>query len=278
VSRRRDTVVRILLLSAITAAFLVPLLWTGLASLGVLPDNNSRPPSWTGPATLQHFSEIGGAEPAFWQELATSTTSALGAALITVTVSFLAAFGLARARLPGDRSLTQVFLVLASLPAMAYVLPLSDLIRRLHLLDSFATIVLAEAAVTAPLAVFVLHGAIVQLPTEWEEAAVLDGAGLLRVLARVVLPLIAPSVAATAIVVFVLDWNMLLVPLVLTSGEVKTVPVAMSDFFTFERELEWPTAAAALMVSLVPLAVLVALFHRVLERFTLQAPAGGDIG
>ena len=169
--------VRILLLSAITAAFLVPLLWTGLASLGVLPDNNSRPPSWTGPATLQHFSEIGGAEPAFWQELATSTTSALGAALITVTVSFLAAFGLARARLPGDRSLTQVFLVLASLPAMAYVLPLSDLIRRLHLLDSFATIVLAEAAVTAPLAVFVLHGAIVQLPTEWEEAAVLDGAG-----------------------------------------------------------------------------------------------------
>src|SRR5439155_18318631 len=56
---------------------------------------------------------------------------------------------------------------------------------------------------------------------------------LLRVLARVVLPLIAPSVAATAIVVFVLDWNMLLVPLVLTSGEVKTVPVAMSDFFTF---------------------------------------------
>ena len=52
----------------------------------------------------------------------------------------------------------------------------------------------------------------------------------------------------------------------------------MSDFFTFERELEWPTAAAALMVSLVPLAVLVALFHRVLERFTLQAPAGGDIG
>ena len=161
---------------------------------------------------------------------------------------------------------------------MAYVLPLSDLIRRLHLLDSFATIVLAEAAVTAPLAVFVLHGAIVQLPTEWEEAAVLDGAGLLRVLARVVLPLIAPSVAATAIVVFVLDWNMLLVPLVLTSGEVKTVPVAMSDFFTFERELEWPTAAAALMVSLVPLAVLVALFHRVLERFTLQAPAGGDIG
>ena len=78
--------------------------------------------------------------------------------------------------------------------------------------------------------------------------------------------LLAPTVAATAIVVFVLDWNMLLVPLVLTGGEVKTVPVAMSDFFTFERELDWPTAAAALVVSLAPVALLVAAFHRLHER------------
>jgi ABC-type glycerol-3-phosphate transport system permease component len=63
---------------------------------------------------------------------------------------------------------------------------------------------------------------------------------------------------------------LLLVPLVLTSGEIKTVPVAMSDFFTFERELDWPTAAAALILSLLPVAVLVAVFHRVLDRFALN--------
>ena len=105
----------------------------------------------------------------------------------------------------------------------------------------------------------------------WEEAAVLDGAGLFRVLWQVVLPLTVPSVVATAIVMFVLDWNLLLVPLVLTSGEIKTVPVAMMDFFTFERELDWPTAAAALLVSLVPLAILAGVFHRVLERFSLDS-------
>jgi ABC-type glycerol-3-phosphate transport system permease component len=90
----------------------------------------------------------------------------------------------------------------------------------------------------------------------------------------VVFPLVAPSIAATAIVLFVIDWNMLLVPLVLTSGQVKTVPVGMSDFFTFERELDWPTAAAALIVSLAPLALLVAVFHRLLERFRLDASNG----
>ena len=77
---------------------------------------------------------------------------------------------------------------------------------------------------------------------------------------------------------FVLDWNMLLVPLVLTGGEVKTVPVAMSDFFTFERELEWPTAAAALVVSLAPVALLVAAFHRLLEQFRLTDGTGINIG
>jgi len=94
----------------------------------------------------------------------------------------------------------------------------------------------------------------------------------------VVFPLVVPSVAATAIVLFVIDWNMLLVPLVLTSGEVKTIPVGMSDFFTFERELDWPTAAAALVVSLAPLALLVGVFHRLLERFRLDTSGSRDIG
>jgi ABC-type glycerol-3-phosphate transport system permease component len=276
--RQRDAAGRIILLLATLAAFLLPLVWTALASFGLLPDNSRTPPSWTGPPTLDHFSEIGVAEPAFWQELATSTASAVCAAALTVGVSFLGAYGLARSNLIAGRMLTQGFLVLASLPVMAYVIPLSDVMRRVHLADTFAGMVLAEAAVTAPLAVFVLHGALAQLSPEWEEAAVLDGAGLFRVLGQVVLPLVAPSVAATAIVLFVVDWNMLLVPLVLTSGHVKTVPVAMSDFFTFERALDWPTAAAALIVSLAPLALLVAVFHRLLEHFNLGTSNVRDIG
>ena len=269
--RRRDAVTRVVLLSAALAAFLLPLVWTALASFGLLPNNSTRPPSWKGSVTLDHFTEVGIAEPTFWQELATSTISAACAASLTVGVSFLAAYGLARSRFPGERLYIQCFLVLASLPAMAYVIPLSDLMRRAHLVDTFAGVVLTEAAVTAPLAVYVMHGALSQLSPEWEEAAWLDGAGLFRVIGEVVLPLAAPSLAATAIVLFVLDWNLLLVALVLTAGEIKTVPVAMIDFFTFERELEWPTAAAALVISLAPVAILVGFLHRVLGRFSLDA-------
>jgi ABC-type glycerol-3-phosphate transport system permease component len=70
-------------------------------------------------------------------------------------------------------------------------------------------------------------------------------------------------------VLFVLNWNMLLVPLIAAGIHVKTIPVAMADFFTFERELEWPVAAAALLVSLVPVALLVAFSRRLLDRFSL---------
>jgi len=265
---------RVAALAVVLVVLALPLAWTLVASFGVTPNNNAQPPSWIGPPTLEHFAEVGVAEPTFWQELATSTALALTATLLTVTVSLPAAYCLARSRLPRDRLVAQSFLVLASLPVMAYVIPLSDLMRRVHLLDTFEGVMLAQAAVTSPLAVFVLHGAVRQLSPEWEEAAVIDGAGLLGILGRVVLPLLAPTVAATAIVVFVLDWNMLLVPLVLTGGDIKTVPVAMSDFFTFERELDWPTAAAALVVSLAPLALLVAAFHRLLEQFRLTNGTG----
>jgi ABC-type glycerol-3-phosphate transport system permease component len=103
-----------------------------------------------------------------------------------------------------------------------------------------------------------------------EEAARLDGATGLQIIWNVALPLAGSGLAATGIIIFVFNWNLFLVPLVLTAGRIKLIPVAMSDFFTFERELDWPTAAAALTVSLLPLLTLVAFTHRLLEQFSLN--------
>jgi ABC-type glycerol-3-phosphate transport system permease component len=271
---RRDAVQRLILAVALVA-FLFPLGWTALASLGVQP-LGTYPPQLVWPPSTDQFIEVGVAEPHFWQELVTSAGVSITATFVTVVVALLAAYGLARSRLRARRYVAQGFLILASLPVMAYAIPLSDEMRRLGLTDSYPGLVLAISAATAPLAVYVLHGHLSQLSTEWEEAAVLDGAALARVLWDVVLPMTAPAVAATAIIVFVLDWNMLLVPLILAGTQVKTLPVAMIDFFTFERELEWPTAAAALIISLVPLVVLVAIGHRLLDRFTLGTPGRLD--
>ena len=268
--RRGGGVARGLFLGVALIAFLGPLVWTGLASVGVVP-RGIHPAALTWPPTLAHFGEVGVAESQFWQEVATSTGVSIASTVVTIVVALMAAYGLARSRFRAQRQVVQGFLVLASLPVMAYAIPLSDVIRRLGLSDTYLGLVIGVSAVTAPLAVYVIHGHLSQLSVEWEEAAFLDGAGLARVLTRVVVPMIAPALAATAIVVFVLDWNLLLVPLVLAGVEVKTLPVAMVDFFTFERELDWPTAAAALIISLVPLTILVAAGHRLLDQFSLGA-------
>ncbi len=260
---------RALFLAAAVLVVLIPLAWTALAAIGIQPDNNSSPPSWIIRPTIDHVAEVSVVEPAFWQELATSVGVSAIAAVLATAISFLAAFGLAR---PGGRSghrLSPALLVMASLPAMAYVLPLSDVLRRLGLLDTLPGVTFAEAAATAPLAVFVFYASLVGGPHEDEEAARLEGVGLISLLWNVVLPAAAPIITATLVVLFVLDWNQLLIPLVLTGIQVRTLPVILTDFFTLERELDWPTAAAALTISLVPLLVLVVLFHRFLERFSL---------
>jgi ABC-type glycerol-3-phosphate transport system permease component len=268
--KRRRSLIRACILGASMAIVLVPLVWTTLAAIGIEPNNSTSPPSWVVAPSLDHLAEVSVVEPAFWQELATSVGVSATAAVLATALSFLAAYGIARTvERPASR-LGPILLVLASLPVVAYVLPLSDVLRRLGLLDSLVGLTLAEAAVTAPLAVYVLASHLAATSREPEEAACLDGANLASLLGSVVLPAAAPIVAATAIVLFVLDWNMLLIPLVLTGIDVRTLPVVLTDFFTLEREVDWPTAAAALTISFVPLLILVGLLHGVLDRFTFR--------
>lgn len=268
-ARRRAAWIRAFLLALITLVLLLPLVWTALAALGLIPNDNTTPPTWSWPPSLSHYADIGFAEPAFWQELATSAALALVCTVLTIAIAFLAAYGLARTRLRHKLTVVSSFLILASIPVMAFIIPLSEFIDRLKLTDTFAGIALAQTALFAPLAVYVLFGYLVRQSPELEQAARLDGASLWQILARITVPAVMPGIAATSVVIFVLNWNQTLIPLVLSTSQVKTVPVAMLDFFTFERELEWGTAAAALLVSFIPLVVLVALASRVLERFTL---------
>ena len=269
---RGGDAIRVVLLGVALIIALLPLLWTALAAIGIEPHNETSPPSWVGTPTLDHLAEVSVVEPAFWQELATSVGVSVAAAILASAVSFLAAYGIARSAGTLPRRVNPAMLVLATLPVMAYVLPLRDVLRRLGLFDTLPGITFAEAAVTAPLAVYVFCAYLAGTSRDREEAAALDGAGIPRVLRDVVVPAAGPMIVATATVLFVLDWNLLLTPLVVTGIDVRTLPVILTDFFTLEREVDWPTAAAALTISLVPLIVLVALFHRSVERFSLGGP------
>jgi multiple sugar transport system permease protein len=268
--RRRQASIRIVLCSIALLVFLLPVVWTLLASFGITPNNMASPPTWTGQPSLRYYAEIGVADPGFLGKVLMSFSLAALSTVLTIAISYLAAYSLLRSRVKRRAMLVQGFLVLASLPVIAYIIPLIDIMRYLRLDDTFVGVTLALTAVYTPLAMYVLYGYLTHISPELEEAAHLDGATVFRALWSVILPVTVPGLAATAIIIFVLDWNQFLVPSLLGGQYIQTVPAAMSDFYTFEREVEWSTAAAALIISLLPLALFTTLAHRLLEQFSLD--------
>ncbi len=270
VKRRRQYISRRgAFLTIVAILCVLPLVWTVLASIQIWPVEVSTPPQWVVEPSLEQYLEVGVVHPQFINELLTSALLAACTTLLATGLAFLAAYSIARSHFRGRTLLVQSFLILASLPVISFLIPLSNILDTLRMSNTFTGIMLAETTLFAPLAVYVLFGYISGLSIELEEAARLDGASLLQTVRTIVLPMSLPGIAATAIISFVLSWNQMLIPLIL-AAPVQTIPTAMIDFFTFERELEWPSAAAALVVSLLPIAFIVAIAHRLLEQFSLD--------
>ena len=276
--RQHHARLRAVMLSVMLALFAAPLLITAFASFQLtlaLPLFSHTTPSWSA------YAEIGIAEPNFWRELMTSTGLSALCTMLAVGLSFPAAHALARSHSRHKTWLLQGCLVLASLPIMAYLIPLDETLRLLRLKDTLMGLVLAQTATFAPLTVYLLAGYLVQAQhtselNEIEEAAQLDGATPIEIVWCMAWPIARAGVAAASLIIFVLNWNVLLLPLRLAGVNVKTVTVAMSDFFTFERELSWPTAAVALIVSALPLLVVVGVAHRVLEGLVVWVREARD--
>ncbi|MHB8629767.1 MAG: carbohydrate ABC transporter permease [Aggregatilineales bacterium] len=260
---------RRLLLVVFMSVFTLPILWTALASLNLRPDNSASPPIWSWPPSLKNYFEVHDKQTFFWQELATSIVISGLVTALTASISLLAAYALARTSFRGHDLLVHSFLILASIPAISYAIPLGLSMRQFHLFDTGAGVVLAETAGLAPLAVFILTGYVGQVPRDLEAEARLNGAGLREILRHVVLPSVTPGLTATCVLVFVLSWNQYVVPLVLSGTYIRVIPVMLRDFFSLERDFEWPAAAAVIIISLLPVSVFVAAAHRILERFSL---------
>ncbi len=267
--RRHPVSRRGVFLAIVVAVCVLPLLWTILASIQIWPVEVTTPPQWVVEPSLDQYLEVGIAHPQFIDELLTSALLAACTTLLATGLAFFAAYAIARSHFRGRTLLVQSFLILASLPVISFLIPLSNILDTLRLSNTFTGIMLAETALFAPLAVYVLFGYFSDVSIELEEAARLDGATLLQTLRTIVLPVCMSGIAATAIITFVLSWNQMLIPLIV-AAPLQTIPTAMIDFFTFERELEWPSAAAALIVSLIPIALIVAAAHRLLEGFSLD--------
>lgn len=152
----------------------------------------------------------------------------LATAVLTVFTASLAAWAIVRHTRRWTRTVYQIFVSGLTIPIFVVLTPLYEVMQKLHLLDSYVGIVLAYTATIMPFAVFFFAGFLRTVPPELEEAAAVDGAGIVRTYWKIVFPLLRPATATLAIFVILQVWNDLILPLVLLSSDDKqTVTLAV---------------------------------------------------
>ncbi len=251
----------------VTAIMLMPLVWmvtTSIkppgeyvsTSIDILPQQ----------PTLEHYREL--IEDEALEKLVNSLIVTTGATLVSLLLGFPAAYALVRLGLPRhlDTGFLIFVLIVKLAPPLVLAIPLYQVLRTLGLLDTLAGLVLVYQVYTLPFAIWMLIGFIRDVSPSYEEAAVMDGAGLLRRMATVVVPIMAPGIAATAIFLVIIAWNEFAYALLFIQTPSKfTLPTYIATLIT-EDETFWGKLMAIGFIASLPILVMLAFFQRFLVR------------
>jgi len=262
------TALRYTAASVALLAALAPVYWLITISLKREVDQFSYPPAWIGfTATLDHYKEAfaGGSFAAYFgNSVLLAAISTIAALLIGVP----AAYGLARFEWPQrwDDRIGDWILSTRMLPPIVTIVPLFLMLREARLLNSIAGLAIVYTGFNLPFVVWMMRGFFEEVPREMEEAAMLDGETRTGALLRIVLPLVKPGLAATAVFCLVVAWNEFLFALILTQTEAAmTLPVGIASHVT-QYEIKWGVMSAAGVVAMLPVLVFAAAAQKYLVR------------
>ncbi|HSE97876.1 MAG TPA: carbohydrate ABC transporter permease [Blastocatellia bacterium] len=257
----------VLLVAAVVVA-LLPVYWMATISLKSEVDQFASPPRWLiFTPTPAHYIDAF-VSRSFGRYLATSILVSVFSTVFAVTLGTLAAYGLARFRLPAkiDSRLSLWILSTRMFPPIVTAVPLFLMMRDLGLLNSAASLVIVYTAFNLPFVVWMMRGFFQELPRELEEAAMVDGDTRLGAFFRIVLPLAAPGLAATSVFCLIMSWNEFLLALVLTQTDAAmTLPVGIAGRVT-QYEIEWGAMSAAGVVAMLPILIFAMAVQRYLVR------------
>jgi len=271
---------KLLYLAAILAATawsLAPFLWQLITSLKSQAEVMAIPPTyWPREPSLASYARIFTTRPGAG-DIQNSRLDAAGTTFLCTFLGALAAYALSRLRLPGGKWALRAILLVALFPPTLLVVPLKQLVQGAGLLNNPLSLILSYAALNLPFAIWVLMSFFRQVPADIEEAAQVDGFSRWGLLWRIILPLSAPAVATTAILVFIFSWNEFLLALTFLSRDsARTVPVGIALLSGVTvYEVPWDQISAAVVVTTLPVVAMVLAFQkRIIEGLTAGAVKG----
>ena len=189
------------------------------------------------------------------------------ALLLTLIISAMAAYVLARFEFVGRRFLFYMFLSGMLFPVFLALVPLFNLVNQLKMLNTFHGLIIVYIAYSLPFTIFFLTGFFKTLPTEIEESAIMDGANPYQVFFKVMLPMASPGLISMGIFNFLGMWNQYILPLVLISDESKYMLSQGLAFMLFKQfyENDWSALFAALTIIMVPTLIVYITFQKQIQ-------------
>jgi len=246
-------------LFAVLLVMIAPFVWMVIVALA---GNASWAPSvkdWLPTGwSLTNFSELFSALP-FGTYFFNSALVAVVVTVANVVFCFMVGYAFARRRFPLKRTAYFSVLAVVMIPAYVLIIPMFMLINALGWYDTYLALIVPFAV--SPLGIVLVRQYISGLPIDLEHAAALDGAGALRIIFGIIMPVCRPVLAVLAIQIFWLNWNSFLFPFILTDQRVRTLPVALAMFRGYQA-VDWPHLFAAASLATVPVVVLFLLFQR----------------
>lgn len=233
----------------------LPVIWIVLTAFMTRETAQMVPPQWFFQPTLDAFKVLI-FEHGMLKFMLNSLIVAISSTVLSVTIGMFCAYALARFSFSGKDDVSFWILTNRMMPAVAIILPMFLIFKTVNLLDTRIGLIILYTAMQLPFVVWMLKGYFEEIPKQLEEIALVDGDTWFGSFRRVVLPLMMPSITATAIFVLILSWNEYAFALFLTGSEAKTLPPAVVTF-AVNAEVSWDVLGAACLIITAPIMIFV---------------------
>ncbi|WP_319476747.1 carbohydrate ABC transporter permease [Marispirochaeta aestuarii] len=263
------------LLILLAVLFLLPVLWNVLSAFKPATEILTYPPTlWPRNFSLEQFQKLFTAgNGIFFRFIRNTVYMTFFTIILVLIVSTLSAYGLSVLPFRGSKLIFILILAIMMVPFQSLLIPLYNLMNRLHLLDTIAGMVLVYSTFFMPLCIFLLKNYFSSLPASIRESARLDGAGELTILWRIYLPLSLPALATCLVYLFLETWNDFVLSLIYSSSNnVKNIQVGIMNFGKQRFQSDWGIINAGTAFSIVP----TVLIFLLLQRYYVQGMTSGS--
>lgn len=226
--------------------------WMILSSLKTPVQNTAYPPLWIFTPTWENYIEAWQQNP-FPLYTYNSLVIAVGTTALGLIAGLPAAYAIARWKL---QKLAIGILIARVIPGISLLVPWYLFFRKLGLIDTYIALILSHLIVGMPLIIWVMISFFEDVPSELEDAAMIDGCSIFGSFLWICVPLVKPGIIATAILSFIFSWNNFLFSLILAGYETRTLPVAVYNFMSYDA-INWGGLSAAATLITLPILLLV---------------------